>query len=183
MPATPKTSIRTGTADDLSRLAEVYAGAFPGEDLLPLVEALLAEGSAVISLVAVARGAVVGHILMTLCGVEGQSERVALLGPLAVVPDWQGRGVGSVLVAEGLRRVEAEGASRFQVLGDPAYYGRFGFRADTDVTTPYPIPAEWASAWQSLPLRDGAPAVKGKLVVPGPWREPSLWSPPAERVV
>ena len=52
------------------------------------------------------------------------------LGPLSVAPAWQGRGVGQALVQDGLRALEALGAAGCVVLGDPAYYGRFGFESD-----------------------------------------------------
>ncbi len=169
--------IRDSTPEDVVALADVYADAFPHEELVPLVVALLEMKEDVVSLVACIDRALVGHILMTMCGIEGRSERVALLAPLGVVSAWQKRGVGSALVAEGLRRVKASGATQVHVLGDPAYYGRFGFRADAGVAAPYPLPPEWYPAWQSLSLRDGAPALTGKLLVPGPWRQPALWSP------
>lgn len=177
MNAKTESDIRESAAADIESLRIVYAEAFPEEELMPLVVALLEPGSPVVSLVASVDGAIVGHILMTLCGIEGRSERVALLGPLGVAPAWQKKGVGTALVAKGLRRVKASGAAQVHVLGDPAYYGRFGFRADAGVAAPYPLPEEWKTAWQSLSLRDGAPTLTGKLVVPEPWRQPALWAP------
>lgn len=177
MTAKPEIQIRESAPHDIAPLRIVYANAFPEEELMPLVVAMLEPGFPVVSLVASVDGAIVGHMLMTLCGIEGRGESVALLGPLGVVSAWQRKGVGAALVAEGLRRVKASGAVQVHVLGDPAYYGRFGFRADAGVAAPYPLPEEWSTAWQSLSLRDGAPTVPGKLVVPGPWREPALWAP------
>ena len=169
--------IRESSPDDIALLQMVYADAFPGEELMPLVVALLGPGSEVVSLVALADGEIVGHILMTICGIEGRSESVALVGPLGVVSAWQRKGVGAALIADALRRVGASGAARVFVLGDPAYYGRYGFRVDRNIAAPYPLPEEWATAWQSLSLRDDASTVQGRLIVPEPWRQPALWAP------
>jgi len=177
MQAMPETVIRDSTPDDIARLRIVYADAFPDEDLVPLVAELLKLEEPVLSLVALVDGAIVGHILMTPCGIEGRDAKVSLLGPLAVVSAWQRKGVGAALIAEGLRRVKASGATQVHVLGDPAYYGRFGFGADAGVAAPYPLPEEWSTAWQSLSMRDGASTLAGRLVVPEPWRQPALWAP------
>ncbi len=169
--------IRESTPDDVAPLADVYADAFPDEELMPLVVSLLESKEDVVSLVACVDRALVGHILMTMCGIEGRSERVALLAPLGVVSAWQGKGAGSALVAEGLRRVKSSGARQVHVLGDPAYYGRFGFHADAGVAPPYPLPEEWSAAWQALSLQPGEATIEGRLSVPEPWRQPALWGP------
>ncbi len=52
------------------------------------------------------------------------------LGPVSVTPGQQGQGIGQVLIREGLERLEALGAGGCVVLGEPEYYGRFGFRSD-----------------------------------------------------
>ncbi|HBF99463.1 MAG TPA: N-acetyltransferase, partial [Alphaproteobacteria bacterium] len=89
-------AIRIGQRGNLATLETLYPAAFPDEDLLPLVRALLAEpGSLVLSLVASVGQTLVGHILLTLCGVQGCDAKVALLGPLAVAPDYQQAGVGA----------------------------------------------------------------------------------------
>jgi len=82
-----------------------------------------------LDLVAVdASGEVVGHVLHSRAEVVGAPDAsVAALAPLAVVPGWQRRGVGSGLVTEALRRADTAGASLVVLLGHPAYYPRFGF--------------------------------------------------------
>ena len=77
----------------------------------------------------------------------------------------------------GLLRLEEAGIRSVYVLGDPAYYSRFGFAPERSVATPYPLPAEWADAWQSLCLGDPAAGVSGRLVLPEFWLDPALWSP------
>jgi len=168
-------AIRESMADDLDTLATIYAGAFPDEDLLPLVKELLRNRSGVLSLVATVGSAVVGHVIFTFCRVAGQRDKVALLGPLAVAPDRQRRGIGTALIRDGLDRVEQAGASRVFVLGDPAYYSRVGFAPETRVSPPYPLPEEWRAGWQSIALQETE--LKGALEVPAPWRRAHLWAP------
>ncbi len=160
---------------DLPALAALYPAAFPDEDLLPLVRDL-ARDPAVLSLVADEAGRVIGHAMFTTCAVTGAPERVALLGPLAVAPPRQRKGVGRALVGDGLERLRAAGVAAALVLGDPAYYGRLGFAQAADVLPPYDLPPDWAGAWQAQPLAPGA-AVRGRLVPPPPWARPELWRP------
>jgi putative acetyltransferase len=168
-------AIRESTANDLESLATIYRGAFPDEDLLPLVDELLEAPAGVLSLVAIAGSAVVGHVIFTFCRVAGHMDKVALLGPLAVAPDWQRRGIGTALIRDGLDRLEQAGVSRVFVLGDPAYYGRHGFVTETKVTTPYPLPEQWRTGWQSIHLKETD--LEGVLEVPAPWQRPALWLP------
>jgi len=149
----------------------------PDEDLLPVVRELLQDETMVLSLVAILARTVVGHIAFTMCSVDGGTDTVALLAPLAVAPERQRQGIGSALIGEGLRRLKIDGAKQVCVLGDPAYYGRHGFRSDDGVKPPYPLAHEWREAWQAIRLRDGEPRLRGVLSVPRPWRRPALWAP------
>jgi len=126
--------------------------------------------------VALAAGAVAGHVVFARCAVGDDPEPVALLGPLAVAPAHQGRGLGSGLVRAGLDRMRGAGVARIFVLGDPAYYGRHGFAAERRVVPPYPLPEAWRDAWQSVRLDGAPPAPPGTLRVPVPWRRPALWA-------
>lgn len=174
---TGKIEIRESLPGDVAWIERLYPEAFPDEDLLPLVRELLREEAIVLSLVGIADEAPAGHVIFTTCGLAGGSDKVALLGPLAVAPDRQGQGLGSAMVRAGLRRLEKAGTQRVYVLGDPAYYGRFGFAPDDGVAPPYPLPEEWRGAWQSLGLRGDEPPLQGKLSVPRPWRRQDLWAP------
>lgn len=169
--------IRDSLQSDLASIEKLYPDAFPDEDLLPVVRELLEEESNVLSLVAIVDRALVGHVIFTTCGVAERTEMVSMLAPLAVAPAVQKRGVGSALVYEGLRQVKEAGAIAVYVLGDPTYYGRFGFEAEADVTPPYDLPEEWRGAWQSISLTTTAQALRGMLDVPQPWRQPALWLP------
>ena len=171
-----KLEIRESRPNDLTLIEKLYPAAFPDEDLLPLVGELLNEEPIVLSLVGIADKALVGHVIFATCSIVGRADKVVLLGPLAVAPAWQRQGIGSAIAGEGLRRSKNAGMNRAFVLGDPAYYGRFGFEPDDGVTPPYALPEEWRNAWQSLSLHGDKQPLHGKLSVPQPWRHQSLWA-------
>lgn len=169
--------IRTTVADDELDLELLYRAAFPTEDLLPLVRQLLREETGVLSLAARIGQPLVGHILFTRCGVGDRADCVALLGPLAVAPSWQRHGVGGALVREGFKRLAHGNLMRILVLGDPNYYGRFGFLPEHSVLPPHALPAAWSDAWQSIDLRTPATTIEGVLSPPAAWLPAALWAP------
>jgi len=125
-------AIRDGLDSDAVAIRAVHLGAFPTSAEADLVERLVAEGDAVISLVAEEKGEVVGHILlsrMSVCG-DGRDYRALGVAPVGVVARGQGRGHGSALIRAALDRAAALGEEILFLLGSPAYYGRFGFRAE-----------------------------------------------------
>ncbi|MGH1419272.1 MAG: GNAT family N-acetyltransferase [Hyphomicrobiaceae bacterium] len=169
--------IRINKPTNLPALKTLYQDAFPTEDLFPLVIELLHDTSATTSIIAIVGTALVGHVIFTDCGVEGTPSKVALLGPLAVASKLQKQGIGSSLVRNGLQRLADDNIAHVFVLGDPAYYGRFGFTTEANIAPPYPLPEEWRDAWQAIELGDGERLAKGELSVPTPWRKPALWGP------
>jgi putative acetyltransferase len=122
-------NIRAELADDAAAIRGVLISAFPGPAEADLVERLRADRELVLSLVAELEGTVCGYVAFPRLVVESAGEGVdsAGLAPLAVSPQSHRRGVGSLLVREGLRLLDAQGLSLVFVLGDPAYYARFGF--------------------------------------------------------
>ena len=169
--------IRESRDSDRSAIEALYPAAFPDEDLVPLVNTLLQSRPDVLSLIGVEGQSVIAHVIFTHCGIEGGSDQSALLAPLAVAPNRQRHGIGSKIVRAGIQEMEDAGVSLVLVLGDPAYYGRFGFARETSVKPPYPLPEEWDGAWQSLTLGGKNSIPAGQLVVPEPWRERALWAP------
>ena len=168
--------IRESRPSDATGIEQLYVDAFPDEDLLPLVRELLDLRQSAISLVGIREKVIVGHISFTFCHVEGGKDKVALLAPLAVTPTLHIQGIGSALVQTGFKQMGNSKIGYIFVLGDPAYYSRFGFKAEDKVTTPYPLPTEWRGAWQSLKLCDAEAPYEGRLSVPEPWRQIALWT-------
>lgn len=167
-------SIRESAPGDCDAIECLYPEAFPDEDLVPLVRDLLKGPASVLSLVATIDSQVAGHVIFTRCDVDGSV--AALLGPLAVAPNWQRQGIGSTLVHTGLQRLDKWEVKVVCVLGDPSYYGRFGFERDSSIKPPYTLPSEWRDAWQSLNTGTPEP-ITGKLVLPDTWMQPALWLP------
>ncbi len=169
-------TVRETRPNDMDGLDTLYTTAFPDEDLLPLVKDLLLLKDGVLSLAAIVDGQIAGHGMVTTCQVEGIGRPTGLLGPLAVLPAFQKRGIGGHLVTTSLQRMESAGVGSVCVLGDPAFYGRFGFLPDTGLAPPFPLPPEWRDAWQSFTFA-GAHTTSGILNVPKPWHCRELWSP------
>jgi putative acetyltransferase len=170
--------IRRGRSADGASVESLYRDAFPDEDLVPLVGALAYQTPEAFSLVTTNEDDfIVGHVAFTRCALDRAVASVVLLGPLAIAPFEQRKGLGSALVREGLRLLGASGEVYVLVLGAPRYYARFGFEEERDVVPPYPLPAEWRGAWQSLRLGRLEQPCKGRLSVPEAWRRPELWGP------
>ncbi len=124
-----KIVIRPEKPEDIPAIRIVNERAFGRAAEADLVDALRRNGKAAISLVAEDEGRIIGHILFSPVMVEsGEGEVIGLgLGPMAVVPERQKRGIGSMLVEHGLKRCREDGHRFVVVLGHPDYYPRFGF--------------------------------------------------------
>jgi len=125
--------VRPETDRDLDAIREVNIVAFQGHPYSQqtehlIVEALRAAGALELSLVADSGGDVVGHVAFSAAEIGGLSTGWFLLGPVAVRPARQGEGIGRALVETGLDALRSRGASGCVLVGDPAFYGRFGFR-------------------------------------------------------
>ncbi|HEY6817277.1 MAG TPA: N-acetyltransferase [Croceibacterium sp.] len=83
---------------------------------------------------------IVGHVVFSEIRIGGEYCNWCGLGPLSVLPRMQGRGIGSALVEEGLAYLRSDGWNGCVVLGNPAFYGRFGFRHDPRLVYPGPPP-------------------------------------------
>jgi putative acetyltransferase len=174
----PDIDIRETRPQDIPAIEALYPAAFPGEDLLPVVRQLLAGVPGLVSLGAFRGENLIGHVVFAPCATDADAAaNLSMLGPLAVAPASQRKGVGTALIREGLERLKSDGVSQVFVLGDPAYYGRHGFATETGVAPPFPLPLEWRSAWQSLSPDATARPACGTLTVPEPWRNPALWGP------
>jgi len=138
--------IREERPEDAAAVREVNETAFDRPDEADLVEALRRNCSETISLVAVVAGVVVGHLLFTPVVIEGKEKLTgAGLGPMAVHPSHQGRGVGRELVGYGVEKLRADGCPFIVVLGHRDYYPRFGFERASEhgITCAWDVP-DWA---------------------------------------
>ena len=109
-----------------------------------------------LALVAEQAGRLIGHIMFTRLAVEspgGKRHEMLLLAPVSVVLGYRDRGVGSALVREGCRRARELGYGAVCLVGDPAYYVRFGFRpgADYGIRLAGDIPAQYVQALELVP--------------------------------
>lgn len=121
--------VRGETEADTAHVRRINREAFGRDAEADLVETLGRNGKSVLSLVAEVEDRVVGHILFTRVAIEAPKGSLGGLGlaPVAVLPDLQRRGVGSMLIRAGLHRCRSEGHGAVLVLGHPSYYPRFGF--------------------------------------------------------
>jgi putative acetyltransferase len=122
-------SVRAATPADVAAIRAVEAAAFGRDDEADLVEALRADGAVLAELVFEDGGGVVGHILFSALRTD-PPKAVAALAPVAVSPQAQGRGAGSALCRAGIETCRQLGQDAVLVLGEPAYYARFGFSAE-----------------------------------------------------
>jgi putative acetyltransferase len=127
-------------------------------------------------------GVILGHLLLTPGVVRRDPQLSALLlCPLAVVPDHQNSGIGSLLITAALDAAAAGGAQVVNVFGDPDYYERFGFRSllPRGPLPPFDVSAKHQRAWQTLVLADDSGAtelVEGERIEwAGPLMTPELW--------
>ena len=169
--------IRREAARDTGVIRAITAAAFarpgqPPDEIVPearLVDELRASPAwlPALSLVAATPAdEVIGHVLCTR-GHVGQAPVLAL-GPLTVRPDSQRRGVGSALMHAVLGAADATGEPLVALLGDPAYYGRFGFRPSTgyQITPPRP---HWQPHFQVRVLTGYQPQLSGMFTYPEPF--------------
>ena len=160
--------MRHAERQDRDGIRAVYASAFPEsecEDVFRLAFKLLVEEKSVaptISLVAENAGALIGHVAFSPVVVGSDSNKPGyILAPLAVRRDQQKRGVGSMLVEEGMQQLSDLSAQWLLVYGDPKYYTRFGFTAEVAEGFVPPYPLKWQESyfavWQSWSLLTSHP--------------------------
>ncbi len=125
----PGLSVRAERPADWSSIAAVHRAAFPTQLEADLVQSLRDTGQLTASLAAIRTGQVVGHVAFSSARVVGGplTAKIAWLAPLAVRPECQRQGIGSALVEAGLVACKTVGLDGVVVVGEPAYYGRFGF--------------------------------------------------------
>jgi predicted N-acetyltransferase YhbS len=159
-------TIRPERPEDAAALRAVNEAAFPTTAEADLVERVRASDRFVpeLSLLAEADdGAVIGHVLLSYVTLAG--EPVLALAPMAVLPEWQGKGVGSALVVAALDAAEVREEPLVVVLGHPWFYPRFGFRRASKYGI-FPS-ARWPdAAFMVKPLTRNRGGLRGAVVYP-----------------
>ena len=159
------TVIRAENSSDFDAIYRVTELAFGQPNEADLVNALRANASPYISLVAVVDEQVVGHIFFSPVTIETDDGVFAAMGlaPMAVLPEYQNRGIGSQLVREGLRECQRLGQDVVVVLGHPEFYPRFGFAPASlkGLRSEYDVRDE---VFMSLELKEGSLAGRRGLV-------------------
>lgn len=145
-----KVRIRPETSRDIEVIDKVTIEAFrnaPHTDHTEqhIVKALRNTDALTISLVAELDGEVVGHVAISPVSVSGGTKHWYGLGPISVVPKYQGAGIGVQLMRAALAKLKSLGASGCVLLGDPEYYKRFGFKPEPGLVLP-DVPTEYFQA-------------------------------------
>lgn len=166
------TIIRDEHQSDVLAIHNVHERAFGGQYESRLVEMLRNAGRVSLSLVADVEDEVVGHVLFSPVTFDPPlvKHRWVALGPIGVLPEYQGRGIGSVLVRRGLDQCRSAGCDGVVLLGSPGYYSRFGFVQASH----HGLSSEFGSgpAFQVSELRQGAlEEVEGKVLYPPEFRQ------------
>lgn len=119
-----------------------------------IVDRLRADGDLILSLVAEDGERIVGHVAVSPVTISDGSRGWYGLGPISVLPACQREGVGFRLMQRAIADMREQGARGIVLLGEPAYYSRFGFEHDPQLAYPGP-PAEY---FQRLVLAGDAPS-------------------------
>lgn len=160
--------IRPEIPADAAAITALHAAAFPTAAEAELVMQLRTAGLARVSLVGQIDQSIVGHVLLSPVQLRGVCSAPGGLGlaPLAVAPAWQRQGIGGWLIIEALAAARRSAARFVVVLGDPAYYARFGFEAARSfgLTSAYGDGDEF----RVRQLRSGALPAEGGLITYAP---------------
>ena len=158
-------SIRREIPEDIDSVRYVNEQAFGRKKEAELVDKLRNRGVLTISLVAIQDGEIVGHIAFSPVVIESglSSFEAIALAPMAVLPAYQRKGIGSQLVRAGLKECQRLGHDIVVILGHPDYYPRFGFvlAKTKGIDCEFKAPEE---AWMILELREGALAGRRGIV-------------------
>lgn len=160
--------VRPESAADHQAIRSVNDEAFGEQIEGRLVDAIRTSDRFVpeLSLVAESEGQTVGHVISSYVDVEPGARRVLQVGPLAVLPSHQRRGIGSALMRETIRIAEGRAEPLLLIEGDPKYYERFGFtRADAVGIEP-PPEARAPQYFMIRPLAPYDPAFRGRATYP-----------------
>jgi len=168
-------NIRLAQETDLDSILKVIETAFSDEEnkvIMNLVQELHKEttGPSIKSLVAEVDNQVIGYVSYSPIFLKSDSSISGyILAPLAVSLEHQKQGVGSNLIKSGIDLLTKDGAGVLLVYGDPAYYGRFGFKEEVGHVFVPPYPLQFPFGWTGMMLNNydvPKPPIGFKCVVP-----------------
>jgi putative acetyltransferase len=127
-------NIREATSIEHEQIRKVHLSAFNESENTVIAQLitklLIATDAPVLSLVAEDQNAIVGNIIFSTVEIEGYRNVTAfILAPLAVLPEFQKRGIGTSLIVNGLSILKERGIDLVFVYGNPAFYSRSGFKS------------------------------------------------------
>lgn len=157
--------IRSEKPDDESGVRRVHEAAFAPSLLeANLVDMLCKAGKALVSLVAIDEGQIVGHVLFSPVSIAIAPDQFRAVGmaPVGVLPAFQNKGIGSRLIRQGLDQCREAGYDAVVVLGHTSYYPRFGFLPGSHFGLENAYNAN--DAFMALELKEGALAGVSGLV-------------------
>ena len=158
-------TLRRETLNDIDSIRYLNEQAFNQKEEAELIDKLRNRGAIILSLVAAQAGKIVGHILFSPVTVEAEysSFEAIALAPMAVLPAYQRKGIGSQMVRAGLEECRRLGHEIIVVLGHPDYYPPFGFvlARPKGIDCEFEVPEE---AWMISELREGALAGRRGIV-------------------
>ncbi|WP_319826393.1 N-acetyltransferase [Thalassovita sp.] len=175
----------TGSKDREQALTDLFTdtftaseGAEAGTRIGQFVRALIATTPAgdLFAFQAYESGTLRGAIFFSRLSYPQDHRTVFILSPVAVDRACQGQGIGQQLIAHGLDALRAQGADIAMTYGDPAFYGKIGFRPVTEQVVPAPLPLNLPQGWlgQSLTDQPLSPLTGPATCVPA-LDDPELW--------
>ena len=152
-------TIRTEAPGDEATIFELTQAAFKGMEFSDgtepyIVDKLREDGDLTLSLVALDKSRIVGHIAISPITISDGTSDWYGLGPVSVRPDMQRVGIGSALIRQTIDLMRERGAKGIALLGSSEYYPRFGFKHEPQLRYPGP-PAEY---FQCLLLKGELPS-------------------------
>jgi len=168
--------VRSEQSSDYKQIDDLLVAAFKGNEEVNIVTGIRKGSDYIKELSLVAeeggeeQGKILGFNMLSYVTLKNDDVeyRVLSLGPIAVLPEFQSKGIGAVLIKESIRIADDRGDPLIVLLGHPEYYPRFGFERASKMGI-FP-PAPWPDDHYMVhPLKEYKPAHHGKISYPPAW--------------
>ena len=147
--------VRVARPEDVPSIDALLRASYPAPREAQLVQRLCVDGDMMLAMVAEEAGALAGVAVFSRMTVDSGNQPIAAvaLAPVATAASYRGQGVAEAMIAAGHVQLRDAQVMLSFVLGDPAYYGRFGYSIDWATGFESPYAGEY---FMALPLQDGA---------------------------